>query len=66
MITLNGKESKTYANLNELLEENEFRRELITVEINGEIIKKSDYDTTPINDGDIVEVVHFMGGGAFA
>ncbi|MDY3972450.1 MAG: sulfur carrier protein ThiS [Clostridia bacterium] len=66
MITLNGKESKTYANLNELLEENEFRRELIAVEINGEIIKKSDYDTTPINDGDIVEVVHFMGGGAFA
>lgn len=64
MITLNGKESKTYANLNELLEENKFRRELIAVEINGEIISKADYDTTPINDGDIVEVVHFMGGGS--
>lgn len=64
MITLNGKESKTYANLTELLEENKFRRELIAVEINGEIIKKSDYDTTPIKDGDVVEVVHFMGGGS--
>ncbi len=66
MITLNGKESKTYANLTELLEENQFRRERIAVEINGEIISKADYDTTPIKDGDIVEVVHFMGGGAFA
>ena len=65
MITLNGKESKTYANLTELLEENKFRRERIAVEINGEIISKADYDTTPIKDGDVVEVVHFMGGGAF-
>lgn len=64
MITLNGKESRVYKDLNELLEENKFKKEHIAVEINGEIIKKDNYDTTPINDGDVVEVVHFMGGGA--
>lgn len=64
MITLNGKESRTYKNLNELLSENEFRKERIAVEINGEIIKRDKYDETPINDGDVVEVVHFMGGGS--
>lgn len=64
MITLNGREAKTYSDLNELLRENEFRKERIAVEINGVIIKKENYDITPINDGDIVEVVHFMGGGS--
>ncbi len=64
MITLNGKESEGYKSLNELLEKNGYRREIIAVEINGEIIKKADYDTTVINDGDVIEVVHFMGGGS--
>lgn len=64
MITLNGKKSESYKTLNELLEKNSYRRELIAVEINGVIIKKADYDTTVINDGDIIEVVHFMGGGS--
>lgn len=64
MITLNGKKNESYKTLNELLEKNSYRRELIAVEINGVIIKKADYDTTVINDGDIIEVVHFMGGGS--
>ncbi len=63
MITLNGKENKTYDNLNELLRENNFRKERIAVEINGVIIKKDDYEITPIEDGDTIEVVAFMGGG---
>lgn len=65
MITLNGKESEGYNTLAELLEKNGYRREIIAVEINGEIIKKADYYTTAINDGDVIEIVHFMGGGAF-
>ena len=40
-----------------------FRRDRIAVEINGEIIKKSDYDKTVLNDGDKIEVVSFVGGG---
>jgi len=46
-----------------LLENGGFRRDRIAVEINGEIIKKSDYDKTVLNDGDKIEVVSFVGGG---
>ena len=64
MITLNGKqESENFATLPELLEKRGYRREIIVVEINGVIIKKEDYDNTAINDGDVIEIVHFMGGG---
>lgn len=63
MIMLNGKESETYENLTKLLEENKFRREYIAVEINGVIISRENYDMTAVNDGDVVEVVAFMGGG---
>ena len=64
MITLNGKqESENFATVTELLEKRGYRREIIVVEINGVIIKKDDYDDTVINDGDVIEIVHFMGGG---
>ena len=54
MITINGKtltlsEPKT---LGAYLDEN-----------NGEILPKSKYDTTYLNDGDKIEIVSFVGGG---
>ena len=63
MIYVNGKETENYKNLSVLLENSVFRRYRIAVEINGEIIKKSDYDKTVLNDGDKIEVVSFVGGG---
>ena len=35
----------------------------IAVEINGEIVPKSAYDEKLFCDGDVVEVVSFVGGG---
>lgn len=35
----------------------------IAVERNGEIVFKSQYDSTVLVDGDVVEVVSFVGGG---
>ena len=35
----------------------------VAVELNGEIIPKSQYENTYLNDGDSVEVVSFVGGG---
>ena len=35
----------------------------VAVELNGAIVPKGDYDQTPLNDGDKVEIVHPMGGG---
>ena len=37
--------------------------ERVAVEINEEIVAKSDYDNVRFNDGDRVEIVRFVGGG---
>lgn len=63
MINVNGKETENSKSLSVLLENGGFRRDRIAVEINGEIIKKSDYDKTVLDDGDKIEVVSFVGGG---
>jgi len=36
---------------------------VIAVELNEEIVPKTKYDLTKINDGDVIEVVSFVGGG---
>jgi sulfur carrier protein len=63
-IKLNGEghqtESKTIA---ELLTEMEIPRQGVAVEVNLKIIKKADYDSCAINDGDAIEIVNFVGGG---
>jgi sulfur carrier protein len=33
------------------------------VEVNGELVTRSDYATTTLNEGDRVEIVTFVGGG---
>lgn len=38
--------------------------EMASVEVNGEILKREDFATTAIQDGDAVEFLYFMGGGA--
>lgn len=35
----------------------------VAVEINQEIVPRSQHGQTPLNDGDHVEVVHAIGGG---
>jgi thiamine biosynthesis protein ThiS len=63
-IRLNGEEKDTEAqNLEELLHEMEVRPEGVAVEVNLLIIKKKDYPIHPLQDGDAVEVVKFVGGG---
>jgi thiamine biosynthesis protein ThiS len=46
------------------LQENGYRPELIAVECNEEIIPKADYAGYMLHDGDVVEIVSFMGGGS--
>lgn len=46
-----------------LLEHLEIKNESAIVECNTEILNKSTYDTAAINDGDRLEIVHFVGGG---
>ena len=37
--------------------------EMVSVQVNGEIVDRSDYDTTIISENDEVEFLYFMGGG---
>jgi len=36
---------------------------LVAVERNEEIVPRAEHGTTPLADGDRLEVVHFVGGG---
>lgn len=67
-ITLNGKPSELQAGItvSGLLLKWRVRPELVTVEVNEEILQKLDYDTTVLKNGDAVNFVFYMGGGAAA
>ena len=64
-ITLNGKpkEIKSGMTVTDLLTKWRMRPELVTVEINENILQKLDYDNTEIKTGDRVEFIFYMGGG---
>ena len=64
MICINGEKiEKEEIKLSSYLEENEINAHRIAVELNGEILPKSQYGDTVLKDGDIVEIVNFVGGG---
>jgi len=37
--------------------------DMVSVELNGSILERANFETTPINDGDDIEFLYFMGGG---
>jgi len=49
--------------LEELLEELGVSSGRVAVEVNETIVKKTDYVTFRLKDGDMVEIVNFVGGG---
>ena len=49
--------------LTEYLATTNFNPARIAVEKNGDIVPKTQYETTVLEDGDTVEVVSFVGGG---
>ena len=49
--------------MSELLDYLKLPAKKIAIERNREIISKSTYNTVRLNDGDIVEIIHFIGGG---
>ncbi len=65
-IHLNGKphEIKAGMTVTDLLTKWRMKPELVTVEMNEEIIQKLDYESTEIKNNDHVEFVFYMGGGA--
>ena len=47
----------------ELLEQRGYKANLVAVELNGHIVKRSTYASTMLTDVDKLEIVSFVGGG---
>ncbi len=67
-VTVNGEEREFDRSLtvSQLLGELGIDARKVALECNLEIVPRSAYDGTEINDGDRLEVVHFIGGGSAA
>jgi sulfur carrier protein len=65
-ITLNGEKKQMPDNLTvlDLLELLNIQHQRVAVELNLKIVKKDVYGTTPLREGDSLEVVSFMAGGS--
>ena len=63
---VNGEEEKSYPNvttLAQLIAELGMKGDRVAVELNREIVPRSQWDETQLRDGDHLEIVHFVGGG---
>lgn len=64
MVKINGELlSEDGKTVEEFLISAEYNKERIVVELNEEILSKEKYADTVLSDGDVVEIVAFMGGG---
>ncbi len=65
-LVINGKDvqSKDNLSITELLAEQEVKMpDMVSVEINGSILRRTEFDNTSLKEGDKVEFLYFMGGG---
>ncbi len=65
-LTINGEKIgfDSALTVTELLKEHKVQMpDMVSVELNGDILKRSQFDQIVLKDGDTVEFLYFMGGG---
>jgi len=65
-IILNNREETFPADMltiADLLEAKKFSFKMLVIKINGKLIKKGEYETTNVQDGDDVMILHLISGG---
>ena len=64
-IHINGEEKEIVDGLNiaALLDELEIRPGRVVVELNHTIVSRNAQGSTSLKEGDVLEIVHFVGGG---
>ncbi len=64
-VTVNGNEREidSGSRLDDLLRVLELDPRMVVVEHNRSIVRRPQLEATPLEDGDRVELVHFVGGG---
>ncbi len=49
--------------INELLKAKNFTFKMLVIKVNNQLVKKSEYDSTLVKEGDNVMVLHLISGG---
>jgi sulfur carrier protein len=64
-LTINGEiaDAIRAATVQELLDELKIVPARVAVEVNLKVIRKAEYETYRLSEGDTVEIVNFVGGG---
>ncbi len=66
-LTVNGKDEEIAGieaiTVIDLLTKRDMNPEMVSVEVNDKILKKEEFTTALLKDGDRVEFLYFMGGG---
>ncbi len=65
-ITLNNRREefhKSSMTVRELLEEKNFTFKMLVIKINNKLVRKEEYDTAVVREGDNVIVLHLISGG---
>lgn len=64
MVKINGTEADVAGiTVHDYLVSANYNLQRVAVEINGDVVPKSDYSARAFGDGDSVEIVGFVGGG---
>ncbi|GAA4841565.1 hypothetical protein GCM10023310_19340 [Paenibacillus vulneris] len=64
-LIINGeaREVDQVTNVAELLTVFKLEQKILVIELNRDIIERSEYANTALKEGDSLEIVHFVGGG---
>ncbi len=64
-IVLNGerREIESKLTLDQLLEKFSLPKQRIAIELNKSVVTRGDWTATLVDEGDAIEVIHFVGGG---
>lgn len=66
-LSINGKQEEIAGDLTVrelLVYRNVQSPEMVSVELNGVILRRTEFDEARVKEGDIVEFLYFMGGGS--
>lgn len=64
MVKINGEAIEAAGQtIRQYLDTTDYNQKCIAIERNGEIVPKAQYESTVLEEGDVVEVVSFVGGG---
>lgn len=55
--------SKNQFSITDILEQKKFSFKMLVIKLNGKLIKKDEYNSTYVKDGDIVDIIHLISGG---